>query len=209
MRLPDPARSRAVLLGTSRFADPELPDLPAVRNNLTDLAQVLTNTQATALPRGHCVVVADESDRGIIGDALNSAAAQAGDMLLVYYAGHGLIGRGGTLYLSLPNTRSDRDMVGWTAFPFEMLRDTLADAGATNRVLILDCCFSGLAIDLMSDVTSTVAGQLEVAGTCTLASSPANRPSHAPRAPDTPPTPPTPARCSSCCSAALVTMPSS
>ncbi|WP_174186976.1 WD40 repeat domain-containing protein [Nocardia barduliensis] len=180
MRLPDPARSRAVLLGTSTFTDPELPDLPGVRNNLTDLAAVLTSDWATALPREHCVVLSDESDRGIIGGALNAAAAQAQDLLLVYYAGHGLIGRAGSLYLSLPNTRSAREMVEWTAFPFGILRDTLAGAQADNRVLILDCCFSGLAIDLMTDVSSAVAGQLEVAGTCTLTSSPANQPSRAP-----------------------------
>jgi hypothetical protein len=180
LRLPDPARSRAVLLGSSTFADPELPDLPGVRNNLTELADVLTSDWATALPREHCVVLPDESDRGIIGDALNAAAAQATDLLLVYYAGHGLIGPAGSLYLSLPNTRSAREMVEWTAFSFETLRNTLAGAQADNRVLILDCCFSGLAIDLMADISSAVSGQLEVAGTCTLTSSPANTPSRAP-----------------------------
>lgn len=34
MRLPDSDRSRAVLIGASRFIDPELPDLPAARNNV-------------------------------------------------------------------------------------------------------------------------------------------------------------------------------
>ena len=29
MRLPDPQRSRAVLIGTSRYADDKLPDLPS------------------------------------------------------------------------------------------------------------------------------------------------------------------------------------
>ncbi|MBF6436082.1 caspase family protein [Nocardia cyriacigeorgica] len=180
MRLPDPARSWAVLLGTSTFDDTALPDIPAVRNNLADLAEVLTSPWATALPGEHCVTLADESDRAVIGSALNTVAAQAQDLLLVYYAGHGLIGPDGSLYLSLPNTRSDRNMVSWTALPFELVRRTLATASADNRVLILDCCFSGLAVDLMTEVTAAVSGQITVAGTCTLTSSPANRPSIAP-----------------------------
>lgn len=182
MRLPDPARSRALLLGTSVYSDAELPNLPMVGNNLAGLAQILTSPWATALPRQHCVVLPDEVDRGVIGTALSVAARQAEDLLLVYYAGHGLIGEDGALYLSLPNTRSDRDMVSWTALPFELLRNKLARARADNRVLILDCCFSGLAIDLMGDVASAVSGQIAVAGTCTLTSSPANRPSSAPAA---------------------------
>jgi hypothetical protein len=52
MVLPDPERSRVVLIGVSRFTDPELPDLPAVRNNLDGLAACLRSA-------GRCTVVAD------------------------------------------------------------------------------------------------------------------------------------------------------
>jgi ATP-dependent Clp protease protease subunit len=48
-------------------------------------------------------------------------------------------------------------------------------------VLILDCCFSGRAIDdFMADRESLVMGQIGVGGTYTLTSSPANEPSLAP-----------------------------
>jgi hypothetical protein len=40
MRLLDGVRSRAVLIGASRFVDPELADIPAVRRNLVDLAGI-------------------------------------------------------------------------------------------------------------------------------------------------------------------------
>ncbi|MGW6421412.1 caspase, EACC1-associated type [Nocardia sp. NPDC055053] len=178
MRLPDPAASRVVLLGSSTFRDPELTDLPAVRNNLTDLAEQLTSPDVTRLAREHVRVLPDEVDRGVIGDALAVAAAQADDMLLVYYSGHGLIGLDGALYLSLPNTRND--LVSMTGLPFAELREVLAMAPAKNRILILDCCFSGQAIGLMSSVSAAVAGQIDVAGTCTLTSSPANETSKAP-----------------------------
>lgn len=54
MRLPDPQRSRAVLLGFDTFTDPGLFDLPAVEHNIADLAEVLTSPWGTALPNNHC-----------------------------------------------------------------------------------------------------------------------------------------------------------
>ncbi|MFF4948211.1 caspase family protein [Streptomyces chattanoogensis] len=185
MRLPDPSRSRALLLGFGTFTDPGLPDLPAVRNNIDDLARAFTSPWGTALPDEHCVRersegAADLADPAVIGSRLVAAADEAEDLLLVYYAGHGLVGPDGELYLSLPATSSNPSLVAWTGLPFALLRRTLANARAHNRVLILDCCFSGLAVDAMTTTTSVVAGQLTVSGTCTLASSPANRPSSAP-----------------------------
>ncbi|MFF3951538.1 caspase family protein [Streptomyces sp. NPDC001902] len=180
MRLPDPDRSRALLLGTSTFADPELPNLAAVRNNIEDLATVLTSRWGTGLAPEACIRMPDEPDLAVIGSRLLAASAAAEDMLLVYYSGHGLVGPDGQLHLSLPGTHSDRALVAWTGLPFALLRGTLATARAANRVLVLDCCFSGRAIDMMADTASLVAGQIEVTGTCTLTSSPANRSAVAP-----------------------------
>jgi hypothetical protein len=39
-----------------------------------------------------------------IGKRLTALASEAEDMLLVYYAGHGLIGGNGELFLALPGT---------------------------------------------------------------------------------------------------------
>jgi hypothetical protein len=91
MRLPDGRRSRAVLLGTSEYLHPELAPLPAVRNNLADLAAVLTSPTETGLPSENCTILLDQTDVEVVGDRLETAAAQADDLLLVYYAGHGLL----------------------------------------------------------------------------------------------------------------------
>ncbi|MCP3802824.1 caspase family protein [Allokutzneria sp. A3M-2-11 16] len=174
-RLPDPELSRAVLIGTSRFDHPGLGDLPAVRNNLADLAAILTSATGTGLK--HCAVLADEADIAAIGVRLAEAAERAEDLLLVYYAGHGLVDGRGELHLTVPSTHPER--LGWTSLPFAMLRETLADAGAKNRVLILDCCFSGRAVsEFMS--ADAVPGQLEIDGTYTLTATPANKVAMAP-----------------------------
>lgn len=84
MTLPDPARSRVVLIGASRFTDRELPDLPAVRNNLDESAVCLRGI-------GRCMVVADPESPVALVDPVHDAAAEAEDTLIVYYAGHGLV----------------------------------------------------------------------------------------------------------------------
>ncbi|MEV0056169.1 caspase family protein [Saccharopolyspora shandongensis] len=169
MRLPDGERSRAVLIGSSSFADPDLPDLPAVSNNLGDLASALTDPLRTSLPRKHCTLLHDPEGLEAVGDALDAASKQAQDMLLVYYAGHGLLDRKNELHLSLP--RSRRDRVRLSAVPYSHIREVMLRAQAANRIVILDCCFSGRALgEAMAEVNTLLPGQIEIAGTCTLTS---------------------------------------
>jgi uncharacterized caspase-like protein len=176
---PDPARSRALLIGASHFAvaGPDLPDIPAVRANLTALRQVLTSPDTGVLRPDFCRVLADPASVDEVGTALSELAATATDLLLVYYTGHGLVDDRGRLHLALAHTHPHR--ARWTAFPFELLREEIANSAAT-RVLVLDCCFSGRAIEAMADEQGVLSGQLEVAGTYTLTSTTANAPSHAP-----------------------------
>ncbi|MGH3866316.1 MAG: caspase family protein [Pseudonocardiaceae bacterium] len=177
---PDPARSRALLIGASHFAaaGPDLPDIPAVVANLTALRQALTNPDTGVLRPDLCRVLADPGGVDEVGTALSELAATATDLLLVYYAGHGLVDDRGRLHLALAHTHPHR--ARWTAFPLELLREEIANSAAATRVLILDCCFSGRAIEAMADDQGVLGGQLEVAGTYTLTSTTANAPSHAP-----------------------------
>ncbi|WP_330253541.1 caspase family protein [Nocardia sp. NBC_00565] len=180
MRLPDPSRSRVLLIGASKFSDRTLPELPSVANNISDLAKLFTSEASFNLPAEFCTAVLDESSPHVLGKYLQSLANDAEDLMLVYYSGHGLIGQDGDLYLSLPQTDTDRQLVTLSALPFNWLKKTMATARAANRILILDCCFSGLAIDAMGDSGSIALEQVEISGTCTLASSAANRSAIAP-----------------------------
>lgn len=174
---PDRRLSRAVLIGTSTFDAPALPDLPAVARNLQALRQVLTDTRHGVI--GTCTVLADKDVTDTkVGAALTAAAREATDLLLVYYAGHGVLDEDGRLYLARPDTSPDH--VGWTSVSLELLKRDLGRAIAGARVLILDCCFSGRAITAMADPSSLAAGQLHLSGTYTLTSTTATMPSHAP-----------------------------
>jgi trehalose 6-phosphate synthase len=176
MRLPDSAHSGAVLIGTARYSDDELHDLDSVRANLADLELRLTDERFGVLRRVQTVV--DPTSAAELGSLVAEEAEFAQDTFFVYYAGHGLVDRHGELYLGLSTTRSGR--VEYTAMPFDFIRRAFLDSPARNRVLILDCCFSGRAIEAMGDPGSVLSGQMEIAGTYTLASSSATQPSHAP-----------------------------
>ncbi|MGH3771051.1 MAG: caspase family protein [Pseudonocardiaceae bacterium] len=178
-RLPDPARSRALLIGASHFAaGTDLPAIPAVRANLTDLRRVLTSPDTGVLRPERCRMLADPTSVDEVGAALSAAVSAATDLLLVYYAGHGLVDDRGRLHLALAHTQPHR--ARWTALPLELLREEIATSVAATRVLVLDCCFSGRAIETMADAQTVISGQLDVAGTYTLTSTTANAPSHAP-----------------------------
>jgi uncharacterized caspase-like protein len=175
MRLPDPDRSRIILFGTSVHRDAELPDVPVIANNIRDLTAVFTDERFGIVRRGRCHAVLNVASQRQFGKRLLGAARAAEDLLLVYFAGHGLLGpRRRELFLALPNTA--HDALAFSALSFDAIRDACLESPATCRVVILDCCYSGRAIaDTLSADDGTVLEQIEIGGTYTLTSSPANR----------------------------------
>jgi hypothetical protein len=167
-----------VLIGVSHFPEsPELADLPAVRENVAGLWRRLTDDATGVLGPGHCEVTDPEGSTADIGRAISRAAAEASDMLLIYYAGHGLVDDRGRLYLATNATRADAPK--YSALGVDLLREDLGGSGAAARVLILDCCFSGRAIEVMTGEEGLLDGQLSIAGTYTMTSTTANAPSYA------------------------------
>lgn len=171
--LPDPGASAAVLIGTSSYDF--LVDLPAVANNLTSLAETLRGPASWNLRQDNCTVLADPVGAEAVMDALRDAAATARDTLLVYYAGHGLVDPEGELYLGLPRSRQQRVETG---IPYNWLRRALLEGTAERTVVILDCCYSGLALGMMG--SCDLAAQADVEGTYLLAAASETRQALAP-----------------------------
>lgn len=163
--LADPAGSWAVLLGVPGYRT--LPALPAVASNLTRLRELFTDPTIWGLPENQCLVPELTSDDplGTAMAALKQATRRATDTVLVYYAGHGLADPNtGALYLSLPGGESLDD--SYRALPFEQIRARLSAPGAPpRRVVLVDCCYSALALDgQMGAADSSLAALSEVDG---------------------------------------------
>ncbi|WP_280446589.1 caspase, EACC1-associated type [Nocardia brasiliensis] len=138
---PDPARSRAVIIGAARYD--VLDDLPSVANNIERLDQLMRGADGWNLPPERCVKLLD-STREAVFKTVSAAAAAAEDALLVYYAGHGLLAPDSSdaLHLALRGSHSQEL---YFAVEYSPLRNLIMNSRAKHRVVILDCCFSGSA----------------------------------------------------------------
>ncbi|MFF6955713.1 MULTISPECIES: caspase family protein [unclassified Streptomyces] len=183
MELADPLRSYAVLIGSSTFADPGLDDLPAVANNLARLGELLEDPTVWGLPPDRCVRVPEPASPGEVLDAVHDAARRTEDTLLVYYAGHGLSDADGLL-LTLPSTDPQRP---YTSVGFDSVRrEVLTARRDANRIVILDCCYSGGALvggmsgGGAANAPVEMAEQTRIAGSYLLTASAATRKALAP-----------------------------
>lgn len=66
-------------------------------------------------------------------------------MLLLYYSGHGILGRGNRLFLATPGSNLDHPQA--RSICSAEVRDLMDQARAERQVLILDCCHSGAFTD--------------------------------------------------------------
>ncbi|RRS00466.1 caspase, EACC1-associated type [Glycomyces terrestris] len=173
MRLPDGARSRALLLGTAAYD--HLAPVPAAVNNVEAMREALV--RRTGIPAAHCEALTNANDLTEVGAAVERAAQGAKDLLLVYFSGHGLVDDTGMLHLALPQT--SQGLLPWSGVPFAFLHRAIQTARAEAKVIVLDCCFSGIATQVLADAESLILGQIRVSGHVTLTSSPANSPSYA------------------------------
>jgi hypothetical protein len=173
----DRSRSRAILIGASRFD--HLPELPAVRNNLQALRTALTDAVHGILAPANCEIVDGPETPGIFMKRLKRVISQTDGLLLVYYAGHGVRHDiTGKLYLAVQ--QSERDELNGSAVPFDWIRDELEHSPAVTNWLVLDCCYSGMAIGAMSGGSAVDSHEMVVQGTAAMASSPRNEISHSP-----------------------------
>jgi hypothetical protein len=170
----DPETTKVILVGTSKCPlDPSIPDLPGVDKNLESLFSLFVDKAIVGVPETNIQLLCNESKAGDINMELLRVAKAADNTLIVYYTGHGLIGEDSpTLLLAAGETTWEyRDA---NALPFEKVRAAIKRSPASRKILILDCCFSGRALDYMGQDANLFSSSLDIRGTFALASAPAN-----------------------------------
>ncbi|MFJ7209147.1 caspase domain-containing protein [Streptomyces sp. NPDC098789] len=153
-----PSESRAVLIGVADYPDGGVfTGVEAALHNVLRLKGILTDPAYAGfgrLPEYTRPVLNPQTGEGIRA-AVKRAAEQATDVLFVYYVGHGSrVGAERELYLTSCTT-SSAESVETTGLRYTVLRSVLRAARARVVVLVLDCCFSGIATKVLGDGTLT------------------------------------------------------
>jgi hypothetical protein len=132
-------RRVALLISAGSFAHDGLARLPATDTDTTMLAEVL------ARPDIGDYEVEFLQDSGVQDTRVAIdrffADGRVDDLLVLYYAGHGLKDANGYLHLTASDT--DPGLLGSTAIQSTFISRAMSDSRARRIVLILDCCYSG------------------------------------------------------------------
>jgi Caspase domain len=140
--LHDYARSRAVLVGNWDYT--HLPPVPAAEYSLRRMGRLLTGPWC-GWPADRVSVLGNKPGPGELPDLLLALFEDATDAALFYYVGHGQIDDEDQLCLGLASSRTEPHRRAATSLPFAAVRRALAHSPAATKILVLDCCFAGLA----------------------------------------------------------------
>jgi hypothetical protein len=178
----DPEKTIVILVGSSEYPDDSesLPELPSVRNNIEDFSRLLKDPTIIGVPEKNILVIQDQPNASGVATKIALKAKEATDTLIFYYAGHGVIGRDTTeLHLAVRDTTDVA--VDYNAIPISQIKKAIYNSPAKRKIMILDCCYSGRALDIMSSEESLVRETIDLKGTYAIASAPADRPASAPK----------------------------
>ena len=140
--LHDYRNSRAVLIGISNYK--YLPPVPAAANSLERMANILTS-DLCGWPRERVSLFSNELGPGDLPDRLITLFEEAKDVALFYFVGHGQIDVEDHLCLGLVGSRLEPNRRASTSLQFHSVRRAMLESPATAKVIILDCCYAGLA----------------------------------------------------------------
>jgi len=129
----------ALLVGTASHTR-GLPAMPQAHANIVDLSDALTGR--FAIQR-----IVDPTSAVTVLDRLHAAARSRSELLLFYFAGHGLRDERDRLCLALPGSVDTPADASRTSLPASAVFEVLRGAAVRHRVVVLDCCYSGLALD--------------------------------------------------------------
>ena len=164
--LRDYSRSRAVLVGTWDYTF--LDTVKAASYSLRRMQSLLTGPLC-GWPADRLLVVRNRSTPGDLPDRLMTAFNEIPDVALFYFVGHGQISPDDELCLGLRKSRSEPHRRASTSLKFSDVRQALKDGGAATRIVILDCCFAGLATRAMLSGEDKVLDLTAGAGAYTMA----------------------------------------
>jgi hypothetical protein len=132
-------KRHALLIATSEYADSSLKTLHGAVSDAHALESIL----AQEVIGGYEVTTLLNKPHYEVMSAIERFALskKADDLLLIYFSCHGAKDGHGRLYFASQNTQLSE--LRSTAIPSGFINDILGEARSKQKILILDCCYSG------------------------------------------------------------------
>ncbi|MFD0407584.1 caspase family protein [Kitasatospora sp. NPDC127116] len=168
-------KSRAVLISSRIFTDSTFAELEAVERTVEKVSEQLRDPAVWGLRLDHCQeILTHKSNPAEILSVVQAASQAAEECFVLYFAGHG-VEEGGQLLLPLTHSRADMPS---TMLAFADLMNAVGSGPAPIKLVLLDCCHAGLAMDVLP-FEQHVAGEAPE-GCYVLAACEANRTAKSP-----------------------------
>ncbi|MFX1355503.1 MAG: caspase domain-containing protein, partial [Promethearchaeota archaeon] len=148
----------ALIIATGEYDDPNLTELETPSHDAEALAEVLRDP---AIGGFEVTPLVNETQR-IVLEAIAHLyqRRKRGDLLLLYYSGHGIKDDHGDLYLAVKDTETD--IVSATAIDAAFVRNRIDKSGSQRKVVVLDCCHSGAFADGFKAALGSSVGMKDV-----------------------------------------------
>jgi Caspase domain len=139
-------RKIALLIGMGEYSSSELDNLPQAEKDADDLYRVLVDPKLGEFPAENIELLKSPSKREMelkIDWLFDDREKE--DLLLFYFAGHGVTDYEGHLYLTANDTfkKVDGRLNTFSAIDSSYLLKYIEDSKSDRKVLILDACYSG------------------------------------------------------------------
>jgi DNA modification methylase len=130
----------ALVIGCNNYEDEQLRGLTAPSTDVLRLSEILLSPLIGGFDD---VVPLIDSQYNEVQLAIADLFADktAGDLLLLYFSGHGLLDIQGRLFLATCNTKRKRLSV--TGISSVFINEEMANSNSKKQIMILDCCYSG------------------------------------------------------------------
>jgi uncharacterized caspase-like protein len=161
----------ALLIGVSDYQTGFQP-LPAATKDVEAVQKVLQHSQIGSFAATDIITLLNPDPQQMREMLVTLfRERQKGDLLLLYFSGHGTTDDRGTFYLTCAQTRPD--LLEATAIPADFVHQLMENSRCKQQIVVLDCCFSGAFARGMGVKGATVnlAAQLGGQGRAVLTSS--------------------------------------
>jgi DNA segregation ATPase FtsK/SpoIIIE, S-DNA-T family len=134
----------ALIVANDQYQDPGLRSLFAPRHDAQSLRELLRDPETGDFDPAEILINESKAE---VERAMERIfrSARPGDLVLLYFSGHGVRSRNGRLHLAVTNT--DLQLLAASSISASFVKELLDESDASSTVILLDCCYSGAFSD--------------------------------------------------------------